>query len=45
VTPEPFFSVGQWYDDFSQTTDEEVREALARNRTPLERLQPSASAV
>jgi putative phosphoribosyl transferase len=26
--PEPFSAVGQWYDDFSQTTDEEVREAL-----------------
>src|SRR5204863_3107601 len=25
-TPEPFMGVGQWYRDFSQTTDEEVRE-------------------
>jgi putative phosphoribosyl transferase len=24
-TPEPFMSVGRWYDDFSQLTDEEVR--------------------
>src|SRR5262249_33708714 len=24
--PEPFLAVGAWYDDFSQTTDEEVRE-------------------
>jgi putative phosphoribosyl transferase len=30
-TPEPFFSVGQWYRDFSQTTDEEVRELLRDN--------------
>ena len=30
VTPEPFYAVGQWYADFSQTTDEEVRELLAR---------------
>jgi putative phosphoribosyl transferase len=30
VTPEPFHAVGQWYEDFSQTTDEEVRELLAR---------------
>jgi putative phosphoribosyl transferase len=30
VTPEPFRAVGQWYEDFSQTTDEEVRELLAR---------------
>lgn len=29
-TPEPFLSVGSWYQDFSQTTDDEVRELLAR---------------
>ena len=29
-TPEPFLGVGQWYLDFSQTTDEEVRQLLAR---------------
>jgi predicted phosphoribosyltransferase len=29
-TPEPFYGVGEWYADFSQTTDEEVRELLAR---------------
>jgi putative phosphoribosyl transferase len=39
-TPEPFVAVGLWYDDFSQTTDEEVRELLAaasrpRDRAPL----------
>jgi predicted phosphoribosyltransferase len=27
-TPEPFGSVGQWYRDFSETTDQEVRELL-----------------
>jgi putative phosphoribosyl transferase len=27
-TPHPFHSVGLWYDDFSQTTDEEVRDLL-----------------
>jgi len=27
-TPEPFNGVGQWYQDFSQTTDDEVRELL-----------------
>ncbi|HVK13747.1 MAG TPA: phosphoribosyltransferase [Gemmataceae bacterium] len=32
VTPEPFFAVGSWYQDFAQTTDEEVRELLARSR-------------
>jgi erythromycin esterase-like protein/predicted phosphoribosyltransferase len=30
ITPEPFEAVGRWYQDFSQTTDEEVRELLAR---------------
>jgi len=28
MTPEPFVAVGMWYEDFSQTTDEEVREIL-----------------
>jgi predicted phosphoribosyltransferase len=31
VTPEPFQAVGQWYEDFSQTTDDEVRELLERS--------------
>jgi predicted phosphoribosyltransferase len=30
-TPEPFRAVGLWYEDFSQTTDEEVRHLLARS--------------
>jgi putative phosphoribosyl transferase len=30
ATPEPFYAVGLWYRDFSQTTDEEVRELLER---------------
>jgi putative phosphoribosyl transferase len=43
ATPQPFFAVGPWYDDFSQTTDDEVRELLEAaahehdddaNRTP-----------
>jgi putative phosphoribosyl transferase len=29
-TPEPFYAVGAWYQDFSQTDDEEVRELLDR---------------
>jgi putative phosphoribosyl transferase len=32
ITPEPFYAVGMWYDDFSQTTDEEVHELLASAR-------------
>jgi predicted phosphoribosyltransferase len=31
ITPEPFHAVGLWYEDFSQTTDEEVRDLLARS--------------
>ena len=30
VTPEPFLAVGFWYEDFSQTTNEEVRDLLER---------------
>ena len=30
VTPEPFHAVGLWYENFSQTTDAEVRDLLAR---------------
>jgi len=29
-TPEPFYAVGFWYEDFTQTTDDEVRDLLAR---------------
>jgi putative phosphoribosyl transferase len=29
VTPESFYSISVWYDDFTQTTDEEVRTLLA----------------
>jgi predicted phosphoribosyltransferase len=29
-TPEPFYAVGLWYDDFSQTSDAEVRALLSR---------------
>ena len=30
VTPEPFFSVGLWYEHFEQTSDAEVSELLRR---------------
>jgi putative phosphoribosyl transferase len=33
-TPDPFYAVGSWYADFDQTTDEEVRELLARAHCP-----------
>jgi len=40
-TPEPFYSVGLWYEEFPQTSDEEVRDLLARGATPQQ--QPSSS--
>jgi len=33
-TPEPFHAVGRWYEDFSQTSDAEVRELLGRATGP-----------
>lgn len=30
-TPEPFYGVGQWYQDFAQTTDDEVLRLLRSN--------------
>jgi predicted phosphoribosyltransferase len=35
ATPEPFYAVGLWYRDFSQTTDEEVRELLERSASEV----------
>lgn len=32
-TPEPFFGVGQWYDNFMQTPDEEVLALLGQETT------------
>jgi len=29
TTPQPFYGVGQWYSDFSQTSDDEVRDLLS----------------
>ena len=36
-TPEPFLGVGRWYEDFSQTTDEEVRQLLAKAEGAFEK--------
>jgi predicted phosphoribosyltransferase len=33
LTPAHFHAVGQWYADFAQTSDEEVRQLLAASRT------------
>lgn len=35
ITPEPFHGVGLWYEDFSQTTDDEVRDFLERVAAPV----------
>ena len=39
IAPEEFYGVGQWYEDFSQTTDEEVQALLAEtnNHDPSRR--------
>jgi predicted phosphoribosyltransferase len=29
-TPEPFYGVGYWYEDFSQLSDEEVHDLLSQ---------------
>jgi predicted phosphoribosyltransferase len=44
-TPEPFYGVGQWYEDFSQTSDEEVRELLdlaAKRQSTVEPQRPES---
>ncbi|WP_373525784.1 phosphoribosyltransferase [Nostoc sp.] len=37
-TPSPFYSVGLWYENFPQTTDEEVRELLTKAAKNGERI-------
>lgn len=39
MSPDPFYGVGMWYDDFSQTSDAEVIETLER----AARRQPSTA--
>ena len=38
MTPTPFHAVGAWYEDFSQTTDEEVQQLL-KNVSRAEKVQ------
>jgi erythromycin esterase-like protein/predicted phosphoribosyltransferase len=48
ITPEPFHAVGLWYQDFSQTTDEEVHDLLAHRNAPEKneaRQRPADSAL
>lgn len=44
IEPADFYAVGQWYEDFSQTTDEEVIDLLARARR-WSAADPAADAV
>ena len=37
ATPQPFYGVGVWYEDFSQTTDDEVHELLGMAAAATER--------
>ncbi|MEM9903732.1 MAG: phosphoribosyltransferase [Cyanobacteria bacterium P01_D01_bin.44] len=30
ATPEPFYAIGLWYENFAQTTDDQVRDLLSR---------------
>jgi predicted phosphoribosyltransferase len=39
ITPDPLYAVGLWYEDFSQTTDDEVRTLLA----DAQRTEPARS--
>jgi putative phosphoribosyl transferase len=40
IVPEEFYGVGQWYEDFSQTTDEEVHQLLGETN---HRVAPAAA--
>jgi putative phosphoribosyl transferase len=43
VTPEPLRAVGLWYRDFTQTSDDEVRELIARASLERGEAQPSGA--
>jgi predicted phosphoribosyltransferase len=42
VTPLNFYAVGQWYQEFSQTTDEKVRELLAQTAARVSQIPEAA---
>jgi putative phosphoribosyl transferase len=43
LTPEPFYAIGLWYENFAQTTDEEVRHLLAQPAVNHQQAITSAS--
>jgi predicted phosphoribosyltransferase len=45
ASPELFFAVGEWYRDFGQVTDEEVRHLLAESRRCLDSYHRAPSAA
>jgi putative phosphoribosyl transferase len=45
ATPEPFYGVGLWYEDFNPTSDEEVLDLLARSQHERSRTVGSDDAV
>jgi len=45
ATPEPFYAVGLWYEDFSQTSDDEVHDLLARAARELPRDRAGANGL
>jgi putative phosphoribosyl transferase len=45
ATPHPFGAVGIWYEDFSQTTDDEVRELLEEAAREKQAAQPVHSSA
>jgi predicted phosphoribosyltransferase len=38
LAPEEFYAVGQWYENFGQTSDDEVRELLAQSTPGVQRV-------
>ena len=40
-TTEPFYAIGEFYDDFTQTSDEEVTRLLGLNREELKAKEAS----
>jgi putative phosphoribosyl transferase len=45
ITPEPFHAVGVWYDNFAQTTDDEVRDLLERAGSEIAAVPSEEEAV
>jgi len=44
MAPEPFYAVGLWYEDFNQTTDEEVQSLLELSEARLKAVHTHARA-